>query len=39
MSSIEGINLSIVQLYLIYIIIGCLWIAISLRFPATRRSG
>ena len=39
MSSIEGINLSTVQLYLIYIIVGCLWIAISLRFPATRRSG
>jgi competence protein ComEC len=39
MSSIEGINLSTVQLYLIYIIVSCLWIAISLRFPATRRSG
>ena len=39
LSSIEGISLSVTQLYLIYIIIVCLWVAVSLRFPATRRSG
>ena len=39
MSSIEGINLSVVQVYLIYIIIGSIYVAISLRYPATRRSG
>ena len=39
LSSIEGITLSVTQLYLIYIIIVCLWIAVSLRYPAVRRSG
>jgi competence protein ComEC len=39
LSSIEGINLSATQLYLIYIIIGSIYVAVSLRFPATRRSG
>ena len=38
-SSIEGINLSAIQVYLIYIIIICCYVAISLRFPAARRSG
>ena len=38
-SSIEGINLSAVQVYLIYIIIACSYVAISLRYPAARRSG
>ena len=39
MSSIEDIRLSAMQVYLIYIIIVCCYIALSLRFPATRRSG
>ena len=39
LSTIEGINLSVIQVYLIYIIIGCAYVAISLKFPATRRSG
>jgi competence protein ComEC len=39
MSSIEGIGLSTTQLYLIYIIIGGLYVIVSLRYPATRRSG
>ena len=38
-SSIEGINLSALQVYLIYIIIACSYVAISLRYPAARRSG
>ena len=38
MSSIEGINLTAVQVYLIYIIIVCSYIAISLRYSATQRS-
>ena len=38
-SSIEGIDLSAVQVYLIYIIIACSYVAISLRYPAARRSG
>lgn len=29
-SSVEGIHLSTLQLYLIYIIIGCLWVVLSL---------
>ena len=39
MSSIEGISLSVVQVYLIYILIACSYVAISLRFPVVRRSG
>lgn len=39
LSSIEGINLSAVQVYLIYIIIACCYVAISLRYPAAQRSG
>ena len=39
MSSIEDINLSVVQVYLIYIIIGSIYVAVSLKYPATRRSG
>ena len=39
MSSIEGINLSAVQVYLIYIIIACSYVAISLRYPVAQRSG
>ena len=39
LGTIEGITLSVTQLYLIYIIIVCLWIAVSLRYPAVRRSG
>ena len=39
LGTIEGINLSVVQVYLIYIIIGSIYVAISLRYPATRRSG
>lgn len=38
MSHIEGINLSAVQVYLIYIMIVCSYVIISLRYPATRRS-
>jgi competence protein ComEC len=38
-SSIEVIDLSAVQVYLIYIIIACSYVAISLRYPAARRSG
>lgn len=37
-SSIDNIQLSIPRVYLIYIIIGSLYVAVSLRFPATRRS-
>jgi competence protein ComEC len=39
LSSIEGIRLSAIQLLLIYIIIGCCYVALSIRFPAARRSG
>lgn len=37
--SIDGINLSTLQVFLLYIIIGSLYVAVSLRFPATRRNG
>lgn len=38
-SSIEGIHLSAVQVYLIYIIIACCYVLVSLKYPAARRSG
>ena len=38
-SSIEDINLSAVQVYLIYIIIVCCYVIISLRYPTAQRSG
>lgn len=37
-SSIDGIQLSVLRVYLIYIIIGSLFVAVSIRFPAIRRS-
>ena len=37
-SSIDGIRLSVLRVYLIYIIIGSLFVAVSIRFPAIRRS-
>ena len=39
MSSIEGIHLTVAQVYLTYLVIACSYVAISLRFPATRRNG
>ena len=38
LSSIEGIHLSVVQIYLIYMIIACSYVALSLKYPATRRN-
>ena len=37
-SSIVDIQLSVLRVYLIYIIIGSLFVAVSIRFPAIRRS-
>lgn len=37
-SSIDGIQLSVLRVYLIYIIIGSMFVAVSLRFSAVRRS-
>jgi competence protein ComEC len=37
-SSIDDIQLSVPRVYLIYIIIGSMFVAVSLRFPAVRRS-
>lgn len=37
--SIDGISLSMLQVLLLYIIIGSIFVAVSLRYPATRRNG
>lgn len=37
--SIDGIRLSAPQVFFIYVLIGCGYVLLSLRFPATHRSG
>lgn len=37
--SIDGISLSLLQVFLLYIMIVSVYVAISLRFPATHRNG
>ena len=38
-SSIEGIRINTVQVYLLYIIIVCTYVAISIRYPVAQRNG
>ncbi len=37
--SIDGIRLSTLQLFLLYIVIGCVYIAVSLKYPTAHRNG
>lgn len=38
-SSIDGLSLSVLQVFLLYVVMGCVYVVVSLRYPATRRNG